>query len=30
MARQYFTAATFKFRRDLAKNTNRTWFAANK
>jgi uncharacterized protein (TIGR02453 family) len=30
MARQYFTAATFKFQRDLAKNNNRTWFAANK
>jgi uncharacterized protein (TIGR02453 family) len=30
MATQYFTAATFKFQRDLAKNNNRTWFAANK
>ena len=30
MAQQYFTAATFKFQRDLAKNNNRTWFAANK
>ena len=30
MGQQYFTAATFKFQRDLAKNNNRTWFAANK
>jgi len=30
MATQYFTAATFRFQRDLAKNNNRTWFAANK
>jgi len=30
MGQQYFTAATFKFQRDLAKTNNRTWFAANK
>ena len=30
MAERYFSAATFKFQRDLAKNNNRTWFAANK
>jgi len=30
MAEQYFTAATFKFQRDLAKNNNRAWFNANK
>jgi uncharacterized protein (TIGR02453 family) len=26
----YFTAQTFKFQRDLARNNNREWFAANK
>jgi len=26
----YFTPATFKFQRDLAKNNNRDWFIANK
>jgi len=30
LATTYFSAATFKFLRDLAKNNNRTWFAANK
>ena len=30
MPTQYFTAATFKFQRDLAKNNNRAWFNANK
>src|SRR3982750_794430 len=30
MAQQYFTAATVKFQRDLAKNNHPTWFAANK
>jgi uncharacterized protein (TIGR02453 family) len=30
MPAQYFTAATFRFQRDLARNNNRTWFAANK
>jgi uncharacterized protein (TIGR02453 family) len=30
MAEQYFSAATFKFQRDLARNNNRTWFAANR
>jgi len=30
MPTAYFSAATFRFLRDLAKNNNRTWFAANK
>ena len=30
MAERYFSAATFKFQRDLAANNNREWFAANK
>jgi uncharacterized protein (TIGR02453 family) len=30
MPEKYFTAATFRFQRDLAANNNRTWFAANK
>ncbi len=30
MPKRYFTPATFRFQRDLAKNNNRTWFAANK
>ena len=30
MATTYFSLATFRFLRDLAKNNNRTWFAANK
>ena len=30
MATQYFSKATFKFQRDLARNNNRAWFAANK
>ena len=30
MAGHYFTAATFRFQRDLAKNNNRAWFAANR
>src|SRR5262249_11061049 len=30
MGTVYFTAATFKFQRDLARNNNRAWFAANK
>ncbi|WP_414650034.1 DUF2461 domain-containing protein [Dokdonella sp.] len=30
MATTYFSAATFKFLRDLARNNNRAWFAANK
>lgn len=30
MAEKYFSAATFRFQRDLAANNNRTWFAANK
>ena len=30
MPDRYFSAATFRFQRDLAANNNRTWFAANK
>ena len=30
MGKAYFSAATFKFQRDLARNNNRAWFAANK
>jgi uncharacterized protein (TIGR02453 family) len=30
MATAYFSPATFKFQRDLARNNNRTWFAANR
>jgi len=30
MANAYFSAATFKFQRDLARNNNRAWFAANR
>ncbi len=30
MAERYFSAATFRFQRDLAANNNREWFAANK
>jgi uncharacterized protein (TIGR02453 family) len=30
MAEPYFTNATFRFQRDLARNNNRTWFAANR
>lgn len=30
MAERYFSAATFRFQRDLAANNNRAWFAANK
>jgi uncharacterized protein (TIGR02453 family) len=30
LATTYFSPATFKFLRDLAKNNNRTWFAASK
>jgi len=30
MATPYFTAATFRFLRELAANNNRPWFAANK
>jgi uncharacterized protein (TIGR02453 family) len=30
LATTYFSAATFKFLRDLARNNNRAWFAANK
>ena len=30
MPERYFSAATFKFQRDLAKNNNRAWFAANR
>ena len=30
MATAYFSNATFKFQRDLARNNNRAWFAANK
>lgn len=30
MSTRYFTAATFRFQRELAANNNREWFAANK
>jgi uncharacterized protein (TIGR02453 family) len=30
MAEPYFTNATFRFQRELARNNNRTWFAANR
>ena len=30
MGNVYFTAKTFRFQRDLAKNNNRAWFAANR
>jgi uncharacterized protein (TIGR02453 family) len=30
MATAYFSAKTFRFQRDLARNNNRAWFAANK
>jgi uncharacterized protein (TIGR02453 family) len=30
MAETYFTNATFRFQRDLARNNNRAWFAANR
>ena len=30
MPERYFSAATFRFQRDLARNNSRTWFAANK
>jgi uncharacterized protein (TIGR02453 family) len=30
VATTYFSPATFKFLRDLARNNNRPWFAANK
>ena len=30
MPERYFSAATFRFQRDLAANNNRAWFAANK
>ncbi|HVT33915.1 MAG TPA: DUF2461 domain-containing protein [Rhodanobacteraceae bacterium] len=30
MATRYFSNATFKFQRDLSRNNNRAWFAANK
>jgi uncharacterized protein (TIGR02453 family) len=30
MAERYFSAATFRFQRDLGANNNREWFAANK
>jgi uncharacterized protein (TIGR02453 family) len=30
MAEPYFTNATFRFQRDLARNNNRAWFAANR